>query len=681
MRTIPRQVLDVALNGFEGHHVPAAAVGSGSVPWTEGRPLTEDSEVSDPTTEKGSTSGDAAAWLYVLLSGLWLAAGVLVGALAALQLIYPELLGGISFLAYGRAQSIFLDAILYGWLSMAGTGAMIYIVPRLCGTPLVGGAFLKVNAYLWFVATLVGVGTVGAGLGAGQPFLEFPIYVAGALLVSSLITAFSVIATIVRRTEAQLFPSLWYFGLAVIALPIMIVAANVPIYAGIGQSVQANFYAQNIMGLWLLAAATGAAYYFVPKIAGAPLYSRRLASVGFWSLLIFWIFTGQIRGIFGPSQDGLQSMAIAFAIVSAIPIWSTLSNLTRSLKGKWSALGRSAPIRFFVAGGGLLFLYSLTSPLGALRSSQQIVGLTDFLLGNTELLLLGALSCWAAGSAYEVIPRVSGRQWVSTGLANWHLGLGVLGVVTLATGAWIGGAVTGFIWEAGATSAKPVTTGEAWRAVAEPMRWFATMRSVGMALVAIGAVIFLFNLIRTTMGGELGAREALVPREPEGNGQKRENALAILISTTSIIGIGLWLAVSLPVANDSFVTPTQLGSDRQIAAPNLDTPEARGRLVYAREGCWNCHSQLVRPIRADSYLGPVSVAGDYAYDDPQFLGARRVGPDLTHFAGRDGTKDPNALAAHLENPREAVKWSVMPSYSHLSDEQMQDLVSYLSTLK
>lgn len=658
-----------------------AAANSCRVPETEGRALTEESEVSDSMSSDSSSHGDAAAKLYVVLSGIWLAVGAVIGFLAAAQLIYPDLLGGLPFLAYGRAQSMFLDAILYGWLSMALTAAVIYIVPRLCGTTLVAGAALKGNALLWFLGTLAGVCSIGAGFGGGQQFLEFPVYIGAVLLISSAVTAAAVVGTILKRAEPQIYPSLWFFGLAVIALPVLIVAANLPIYAGVGQSIQANFYTQNVAGLWLLSAGIGAAYYFIPKISGAPLYSHRIAMVGFWSLIVFWVFTGQIRGIFGPGQESLQSIAIAFAIVSAIPIWAVLSNLSRSLKGRWGTVGRSVPVRFFVAGGGLLFLYSLMMPLGALRSSQQIVGLTDFLLGNTELLLLGGLSCWAAGSVYEVIPRVTGRQWVSSSLANWHLGLTVIGVVALAAGAWVGGAVTGFIWQAGATSAKPVVAGSAWQGVAEPLRWFSTMRVVGIAIVALAALIFLSNLVRTVMGGELGARERLVPFDDAGEDTKRENAPAVLIASAVVFGLGLWLAVSLPVANESFTKPTKLGSERQIAAPNLDTPEAKGRLIYAREGCWNCHTQVVRPVEADAYLGAASIPGDYAFDDPQMLGTRRVGPDLTHFAGRDGTKDADALIAHLRDPHENADWSVMPSYSHLSDEEMQNLVSYLSTLK
>lgn len=162
---------------------------------------------------------------------------------------------------------------------------------------------------------------------------------------------------------------------------------------------------------------------------------------------------------------------------------------------------------------------------------------------------------------------------------------------------------------------------------------------------------------------------------------KRESIGAVLIASTAIFLIGLWLAVLIPVADKANTTPTQLGTERQIAAPNLPTAEADGRKVYIREGCATCHSQQVRQVKADSYLGNPSQPGDYAYDDPQLLGTRRVGPDLTHFAGRDGTKDPAAVAAHLKDPRAARPWSVMPSYSGMSDEDMNDLVSYLSTLK
>lgn len=472
--------------------------------------VTETSE--EASDENGASRGaDSAAITYSVLGAIQLVIGAVTGLLAASELVEPELLGSLAYGTFGRMQPNFLNAIVYGWLTMALTGAILFITPRLTGRQIVGGAIAKFNAYFWFALVVCGEGAIKLGYAGGQELLEFPLPVAAGMAISAAITAGLVVATIVQRSEPNVYPSLWYFGAAVIWLPIMIVAANLPIYAGIGQAVQANFFIQNLFGLWLLASGLGVAYYYFPKITGNPLYSKRLALVGFWSLIIFWIFTGPIRMIYAPGGGGIQTVAIAFSITTLIPIWTALANFSGSMRGRWGALSRSAPVRFLVAGSLMLFVYSLLLPLGALRSTQQVVGLTDFLLGTTELLLLGALSCIAAAGVYEVVPRVSGRQWVSVKAANWHLGLLTLGVSAMVVGAWVGGTVQGFTTIAGASAAQPVVTGDAWASIAAPLKWFYTLQMIGMTLFATSAVVFLTNLCRTLLGGRLGAVEEVIP--------------------------------------------------------------------------------------------------------------------------------------------------------------------------
>jgi cbb3-type cytochrome oxidase cytochrome c subunit len=88
----------------------------------------------------------------------------------------------------------------------------------------------------------------------------------------------------------------------------------------------------------------------------------------------------------------------------------------------------------------------------------------------------------------------------------------------------------------------------------------------------------------------------------------------------------------------------------------------------------------VRPVAADVGLGPVSVIGDYANEDPVLRGSVRIGPDLFHVATREGF-NPEALTAHLKDPQAARPWSVMPAYSYLSDAEIDALVSYIETLR
>jgi cytochrome c oxidase cbb3-type subunit I/II len=121
------------------------------------------------------------------------------------------------------------------------------------------------------------------------------------------------------------------------------------------------------------------------------------------------------------------------------------------------------------------------------------------------------------------------------------------------------------------------------------------------------------------------------------------------------------------------VVRTDFGQLKWTVADAADyTPTQRlGRAVYLREGCWYCHSQFVRPVTGETRRwGPVSEAGEYAYDVPHLFGTRRIGPDLT----RVGLKYSDEWhLAHFWNPRQLSPDSVMSPYRGLFEEPAQAL--------
>ncbi len=95
-----------------------------------------------------------------------------------------------------------------------------------------------------------------------------------------------------------------------------------------------------------------------------------------------------------------------------------------------------------------------------------------------------------------------------------------------------------------------------------------------------------------------------------------------------------------------------------------------GRDIYVREGCSNCHSQMIRPFRAETErYGPYSVAGEFVYDRPFLWGSKRTGPDLARVGGRY-SDDWHRL--HLGNPRDVVPESNMPRYAFLDRPMVDD---------
>ncbi len=106
-----------------------------------------------------------------------------------------------------------------------------------------------------------------------------------------------------------------------------------------------------------------------------------------------------------------------------------------------------------------------------------------------------------------------------------------------------------------------------------------------------------------------------------------------------------------------------------------------GRDIYVREGCYNCHSQMIRPFRAETErYGHYSVAGEFVYDRPFQWGSKRTGPDLARVGGRYSD---DWHRTHLNNPRDLVPESNMPAYPWLAKTALdpQDIVSHLKALK
>ena len=95
-----------------------------------------------------------------------------------------------------------------------------------------------------------------------------------------------------------------------------------------------------------------------------------------------------------------------------------------------------------------------------------------------------------------------------------------------------------------------------------------------------------------------------------------------------------------------------------------------GRDIYLREGCYNCHSQMIRPFRAETErYGHYSVAGEFVYDHPFQWGSKRTGPDLARVGGRYGDE---WHRIHLHNPRDLVPESNMPAYPWLEQSAADD---------
>jgi cytochrome c oxidase cbb3-type subunit 2 len=133
--------------------------------------------------------------------------------------------------------------------------------------------------------------------------------------------------------------------------------------------------------------------------------------------------------------------------------------------------------------------------------------------------------------------------------------------------------------------------------------------------------------------------------------------------------LGILVAIVISVAGFVEIVPLYFATETATPAPGVvpyTALEVEGRDVYIREGCYNCHSQMVRPLRSETErYGHYSVAGESVYDHPFQFGSKRTGPDLARVGGRY-TNSWHRI--HLINPRDVVPESNMPGFAWLDEE-------------
>lgn len=160
------------------------------------------------------------------------------------------------------------------------------------------------------------------------------------------------------------------------------------------------------------------------------------------------------------------------------------------------------------------------------------------------------------------------------------------------------------------------------------------------------------------------------------------NAGLLFVIATAFFFIGGLLTTVLPA-----VTETSWNKPVPGIKPYTEA-ELRGKEIYAREGCWYCHTQQIRTLEADvkrygwrNVDAPISTPGEFTRDLPHMYGTRRVGPDLARVGGK---YDTSWHRTHFKNPRQLVKGSVMPPFPWLLEgnggRDFEDVVAYIQQM-
>ena len=581
---------------------------------------------------------DGAARLHIQIALGFLALSSVLATLAAAQLVLPELFAGTGFLTYGRLLPIATNLFMFGWLTIGLLGAIYFILPRVAGIDLEFGPLARMSGAVLAVAYLAGSIAVGLGGSEGRQYLELPLWADALALIGLLGAVRAVTATIADRDGDDLSPVEWYFGAAPIWLVLTTAVGNLPGLIGVNSVIQTAFHRGALCGLWFAAAGVGVVYYLVPTLVGGnPRRPTRLAAIGFWSLGFVWALTGASGLTYSVAPDWFESMTVLFGIILLLPVLVIYSDVLDAVRGKWDRVADKRSLRLVMSGAVLFAMIPVVNLVLAFRSSNLIVGFTQWGTALEWVAAYGAFTLWLLAFIVHAAPSL-GSGALGDRSAALHYGATLLGL-GLAIGAMLASSVqSGLTWIANA-NAGIVTAGDGFRSTVERMEAWYWIRLVGIGIFALAQVGFVVSYLRAR-GGALTADA--VDGDDDDEDFEPVGLVRLRAGTVGLFAVAAIFGFLFPTLEASHVTNTLAADTHRYfdAAANPALAEVSlGRDLYLSEGCWYCHTQEVRQNVADVGLGAVSQPGDYAWEVPSTRGTTRVGPDLFHVGARDDTRN------------------------------------------
>ncbi len=496
-----------------------------------------------------------------------------------------------------------------------------------------------------------------------------------------------------------------------------------PVFGGVQDALVQWWYGHNAVAFFLTTPILGIMYYFVPKAAERPVYSYRLSVIHFWSLVFLYIWAGPHHLLNSALPNWLQLLGTTFSLMLWAPSWGGMLNGLLTLRGAWGRLRTDPVIKFFAAGITFYGMATFEGPLLSIKSVNALAHYTDWIIAHVHAGALGWNGFMAAGMFYWLVPRLWNRPLHSQSLANLHFWLGLTGILLYVSAMWASGISQGLMVNATAENGT-ILKYPNFIETLNVIRPLMLLRVVGGGLYLTGFLIMGYNVWRSirsanAVNGSMevfvetpGAREHLGVRGTVFNAPVVYTSLGLLGACTwmfttgwlNILGMiatmfcvllaighyetrgtqwGEWydrlLVNALPFSVLTFLAVVVGGLIQIIPMITIDrtmqtedrvarvyTPlELAGRDLYVREGCYNCHSQMIRTLVPDVMrYGDYSRLGESLWDHPFQWGSKRTGPDLARVGGKYNHA---WHYDHLENPRNISLGSNMPSYTWLKD--------------
>ncbi|MFN3909142.1 MAG: cytochrome-c oxidase, cbb3-type subunit I [Flavobacterium sp.] len=623
---------------------------------------------------------------FLYASILFGVVGMLVGLTVAFLYLFPNLTDGISWLSYGRLRPLHTNAVIFAFVGNAIFAGVYYSMQRLLKTRMFSDVLSQINFWGWQLIIVGAAITLPLGITTSKEYaeLEWPFDIAIALVW--VVFGINMIGTIIKRRERHIYVAIWFYIATFVAVALLHIfnslelpvswTKSYSVYAGVQDALVQWWYGHNAVAFFLTTPFLGLMYYFVPKVANRPVYSYRLSIIHFWSLIFIYIWAGPHHLLYSTLPDWAQNLGVVFSVMLIAPSWGGMINGLLTLRGVWDKVRVDPILKFFVVGITGYGMSTFEGPMLSLKNVNAIAHFTDWIVAHVHVGALAWNGFMTFGIIYWLIPRMTKTTLFSSGLANFHFWIGTLGIILYVVPMYVAGFTQASMWKQFNPDGTLVY-GNFLETVTQimPMYW---MRAIGGTLYFIGILVLVYNIVLTVRKGaavqdelaEAPALAAISGKQLKGetwHGWLERKPVQFTLLTTLAVAVGGIVQIVPMIVVESNI--------ETIASVKPYSPlELQGRDIYIREGCNNCHSQMVRPFRSeveryDPQNKNYSRSGEYVYDHPFLWGSKRTGPDLQRLGGK---YNDNWHFNHMWDPQSTSPGSIMPGYKWLFDNKTMD---------
>ncbi len=611
---------------------------------------------------------------------IWGGVGMLVGLWAALQLVFPQM-NITQYGSFGRLRPLHTNAVIFAFVGNGIFMGVYYSLQRLCKARMFSDQLSYIHFWGWQLIIVAAAITLPLGLTQGAEYAELIWPIDVAITIIWVIFGWNMFGTIIKRRERHLYVAIWFYIATFVTVAVLHIVRSGQLpyswlesyswYSGVQDALVQWWYGHNAVAFFLTTPYLGLMYYFLPKAANRPVYSYKLSIIHFWSLIFLYIWAGPHHLLYTALPNWAQSLGIVFSVMLIFPSWGGMINGLLTLRGAWDRVRDDVILKFMVVAVTAYGMATFEGPMLSLKSVSAVSHYTDWIVAHVHVGALGWNGMLTFGVLYWLIPRIFKTELYSKKLASSHFWLATLGILFYAIPMYWAGIQQSLMWKEFTEAGQLKYT---FLETVTYMKPFYAMRSLGGTLYLTGVFIMFYNIYKTVKKGKLVANEeaeaaplAVIHEKHTGEHwhrviERKPVQLMILSLIVILIGGVIELVPTFMIKSN---VPT-------ISSVTPYTPlELQGRDIYVREGCYVCHSQMIRPFRSETErYGEYSKAGEFVYDKPFQWGSKRTGPDLAREGTGNLKKSDGWHFRHFREPSSMSEGSIMPTYPFLIEQKL-----------